>query len=379
VSLNLLISAGEASGDLHGARLLAELKEKRPDLAAFGMGGERLEAEGLDRIVRSDALSVVGVFEVFEKLPALSKALTRVSEAARVRRPDAAILIDFPDFNALLARRLHRAGVPLLYYVSPQVWAWRAGRARAIARLARRIVTLFPFEAEIYLRLGADAVCAGHPLVDDVREGLATDPPVPRAERRRLVLLPGSRVAEVRKHWTPMLEAGAALARRFDLDVIAVRAPGLPEEIFSDAARSNVSVVSTGRHSLLASADLVFVASGTATLEAALCGAPMVVVYRTAAATFAIARALVRLRWISLVNIVAGEEVVPELLQDDVNAARLEREGAALLGSPERLARMRASLAGVARELGPPGASGRAADAILDALEPGRRQRAAGP
>lgn len=377
--MNLLISAGEASGDLHGARLLAALKRRRPDLRAFGMGGERLEAEGLERIVSSEALSVVGVFEVFEKIPALSKALSRMTEAARGTRPDAAILIDFPDFNGLLAKRLRRAGVPLLYYVSPQVWAWRAGRARTIAGIARRIVTLFPFEAEIYRRLGADAVCAGHPLVDDVREGLASDPPIARGERRRLVLLPGSRVAEVRKHWTPMLQAGLALARRFDLEVFALRAPGLSEELFSAAARQNVGVVSTGRHSLLASADLAFVASGTATLEAALCGAPMVVVYRTEAATFAIARILVRLRWISLVNIVAGAEVVPELLQNDVNADRLEREGAALLESPERLETMRASLADVAHQLGPPGASERAAEAILDALAPLEEQRLSEP
>ncbi len=377
--MNLLISAGEASGDLHGARLLAALKRRRPDLRAFGMGGERLEAEGLERIVSSEALSVVGVFEVFEKIPALSKALSRMTEAARGTRPDAAILIDFPDFNGLLAKRLHRAGVPLLYYVSPQVWAWRAGRARTIAGSARRIVTLFPFEAEIYRRLGADAVCAGHPLVDDVREGLASDSPIARGERRRLVLLPGSRVAEVRKHWTPMLQAGLALAHRFDLEVFALRAPGLSEELFSAAARQNVGVVSTGRHSLLASADLAFVASGTATLEAALCGAPMVVVYRTAAATFAIARILVRLRWISLVNIVAGAEVVPELLQNDVNADRLEREGAALLESPERLETMRASLADVAHQLGPPGASERAAEAILDALAPLEEQRLSEP
>ena len=372
MSLNLLISAGEASGDLHGARLLSALKAKRPDVTAFGMGGERLENEGLDRVVGSEELSVVGVFEVFEKLPVLSKALSRMTEAARTRRPDAAVLIDFPDFNGLLARRLHRAGVPLLYYVSPQVWAWRAGRARSIARLARRIVTLFPFEAEIYRRLGADAVCAGHPLVDDVREALESDPAAPRGRRGRIVLLPGSRVAEVRNHWEPMLEAGLALGKRFGLEVVALRAPGLPDELFAGATDRGVAVVASGRHGELSSADLAFVASGTATLEAALCGAPMVVVYRTAAATYAIARVLVRLRWISLVNIVAGEEVVPELLQDDVNAARLEREGAALLESPERLARMKASLARVAAELGPPGASERAADAILEALDPAR-------
>lgn len=369
MSLNLLISAGEASGDLHGARLLAALKKKRPDLSAFGMGGARLEGEGLQRVVESEELSVVGVFEVFEKLPVLSKALSRMTEAARTRKPDAAILIDFPDFNGLLARRLHRAGVPLLYYVSPQVWAWRAGRARSIARLARRIVTLFPFEAEIYRRLGADAVCAGHPLVDDVREALESARNDPRGERGRIALLPGSRVAEVRNHWEPMLEAGLALGKRFGLDVVALRAPGLPDELFAGATDQGVAVVASGRHGELASADLAFVASGTATLEAALCGTPMVVVYRTAAATYAIARALVRLRWISLVNIVAGEEVVPELLQDEVKATRLEREGAALLESPERLARMRASLARVARALGPPGASEHAADAILEAVD----------
>ena len=147
--MNLLISAGEASGDLHGARLLAALRKRRPGLAAFGMGGARLEAAGLDRVARSEALSVVGISEVFEKVPALWRAMKLLTDAARRSRPDAAILIDFPDFHGILARRLHRNGVPLVYYVSPQVWAWRAGRARSIARMARRIVTLFPFEAEI--------------------------------------------------------------------------------------------------------------------------------------------------------------------------------------------------------------------------------------
>jgi lipid-A-disaccharide synthase len=376
--VNLLISAGEASGDLHGARLLAALKRRRPDVSASGMGGERLEAEGLKRIVDSEAVSVVGIFEVFEKVPALFRALARMRSAARRSPPDAAILIDFPDFNGLLARRLHRDGVPLIYYVSPQVWAWRPGRARTIARMARRIVTLFPFEAEIYRRLGADAVCAGHPLVDDVREGLEADPPLPPNDKHRLVLLPGSRGAEVRRHWIPMLEAGAALARRFDLEVAVVRAPGLPEDLFSSAADRGFPVVATGRHALIASSDLAFVASGTATLETALCGTPMVVVYRTSAASFAIGKRLVTVPWISLVNIVAGEGVVPELLQEQVHPARLEREGAALLGSPERLAQMRMALARVARQVGPPGGSERAADAILEVIEPQERRRLGG-
>jgi lipid-A-disaccharide synthase len=377
--MNLLISAGEASGDLHGARLLAALKRRRPGLTAFGMGGERLESAGLYRVARSESLSVVGISEVFEKLPALWRAIRLLRDAARRSRPDAAILIDFPDFHGWLARTLHRDGVPLVYYVSPQVWAWRSGRARGIARMARRIVTLFPFEAEIYRRLGADAVCAGHPLVDDVREGLASLPHAPIAgNRQRLVLMPGSRVGEVRRHWAPMAAAAAALAVRFDLEVVVIQAPGLADALFPEGAERGFRFISGNHYPDLAAADLAFVASGTATLEAALCGSPMIVVYKTSAASFAIGKRLIRVPWISLVNIVAGEEVVPELLQEQVNATRLERMGAALLGDPARLAKMRAALARVEGQLGPPGGSERAADAILEALEPEARRRSVG-
>ncbi len=366
--MNLLISAGEASGDLHGARLLAAMREARPDVSAFGMGGERLAAAGLERVVASDTLSVVGISEVVEKLPALRGALARLDAEARRRRPEAAVLIDFPDFHGLLARRLARDRVPIVYYVPPQVWAWRPWRARAIARRARRIVTLFPFETDIYRCLGADAVWAGHPLVDDVREGLAGASPLPAKTRRRLVLLPGSRSAELERHWPAMAAAASGLARRLDLEVVAVRAPWLPESLYAGAAERGIRVASSGLHPILASADLAFVASGTATLEAALCGAPMVVVYRTSLLSHAVARALVRLRWISLVNIVADAEVVPELIQGRLTAENLEREGEAILASPARAATMKAGLARVAEALGPPGASARAADAVLSAI-----------
>jgi lipid-A-disaccharide synthase len=367
--MNLLISAGEASGDLHGSRLLQALRKARPLVQAFGMGGSRMEAAGLQRIVSSDSLAVFGVAEVFEKLPGLGRALSALDSAARNRSPAAAILIDFPDFHGLLARRLRRRGVPLIYYVSPQVWAWRRYRARRIAQNARRIITLFPFEAELYRRLGADAVCAGHPLVEDVREGLAAPSPLPDKTRRRLVLLPGSRDTELRRHWETLAEAAVVLSRRFDLEVVAVRAPAMAESLYAGAAERGIRVVSSGLHPILASADLALVASGTATLEAALCGAPMVVVYRTSAFSWAIARALVRLRWASLVNIVAQDEVVPELIQDDLTVERVVAEGARLLSDPERLAAMRAGLARVAEELGPPGASARAAALVLSAVE----------
>jgi lipid-A-disaccharide synthase len=335
----------------------------------------------MSAVVFSEALSVVGISEVFEKLPSLARALRALVAGARRERPDAAVLIDFPDFHGLLSRALSRLRVPLIYYVSPQVWAWRKGRARKIARRAKRIVTLFPFEAEIYRRLGADAVWAGHPLVDAVREGLAAPSPVPGKTRRRLVLLPGSRTGELERHWGPMSEAALALAGRFDLEVIAVAAPGLPKDLFAGAGEKGITVVASGMHALLATADLAFVASGTATLEAALCGAPMVVVYRTSRASFAVGKMLVRVPWISLVNIVAGEEVVPELLQNDVTAGYLEAEAAAILESPERARRMREGLARTAERLGPPGGSDRAAAAVLEALEPvsavSRRERSA--
>lgn len=367
--MNLLISAGEASGDLHGARLLSALRAASQDLSAFGMGGRRLEAAGLERVVASEKLAVVGISEVAEKLPALSRALATLSAEARRRRPAAAVLIDFPDFHGLLSRRLRRDRVPLIYYVSPQVWAWRPWRARTIARRARRIITLFPFETDIYRRLGADAVWAGHPVVEDVAEGLTKASPLPPKSRRRLVLLPGSRSAELERHWDAMAQAAAILAGRLDLEVVAVRGPGLPDALYPGAAQRGIRVVESGLHALLASADLAFVASGTATLEAALCAAPMVVVYRTSAFSHAIAKALVRLRWISLVNIVAGEEVVPELLQGELTPENLARCGERLLESPDRLRQMKAGLAKVSRELGPPGASQRAAGYVLSALE----------
>ncbi len=334
------------------------------------MGGARLGDEGLERLVPSEAISVVGIFEVFEKLPAIRKSLAALEAASRSRRPVAAVLIDFPDFHALLARRLARIGIPLIYYVSPQVWAWRAGRAKTIAARARRIITLFPFETEIYRRLGGDAVCAGHPLVDDVREGLqAPAAPAPPAGKRRLVLLPGSRPGEIKRHLAVMLDGAARLAGKFDLEILAVRAPGLPASLFDSAASSGVRVVDAGLHPLLASADLAFVASGTATLEAALCGTPMVVMYRTSAASAAIGRLLIRVPWISLVNIVGGEEIVPELIQEQATAERLQEEGKVILQSPQRASRMREGLARVAERLGPPGATDRAADAVLDAIE----------
>ncbi len=374
--MNLLLSAGEASGDLYGWRLLRALSARVSPLTAFGMGGPRLAASGLERVARSEDLSVMGFSEILGKLPAVFRALSALRRGAAARRPDAAVLIDFPDFHAALSRRLQRDGIPLIYYVSPQVWAWRPTRARVIAHRARRVLTLFSFEADIYRRLGGDATWTGHPIVDEVREGLSSAP-VPEKARPRLVLLPGSRRGEVLRHWPPMRDAAARLARKRGVEAFAVRAPGIADEEYPGAAEAGVWLTSSGIHPLLASADVALVASGTATLEAALCGTPMVVVYRTSPANLAIAKMLVNVPWgISLVNIVAQERVVPELLQEQVHPERLERETEALLESPSRREQMQRALERVAAALGPPGASERAAEAVIDAVSGGARSPA---
>jgi len=317
----------------------------------------------------------MGISEVLAKLSSVWRALSALRHAAAQRKPEAAVLIDFPDFHAVLARTLRRQAVPLIYYVSPQVWAWRPGRARVIARRARLILTLFSFETEIYRRLGADVVWTGHPIVDDVAEGLA-GAPAAAGPRPRLALLPGSRPAEVRRLWPLMRDAAAHLAARRPLDVFAVQAPGFSDASYPGARDAGIALVASGAHPLLASAELAWVASGTATLETALCRTPMVVVYRASRMSFAVGRRLVKVPWISLVNIVAGETVVPELLQEELTPERLLEESQALLDSPERRTRMRADLERVARELGPPGASRRAAEAVAAALDANRTRPA---
>jgi lipid-A-disaccharide synthase len=344
------------------------------------MGGGRLAAAGLERLARSEDLSVMGFAEVLERLPSVLRALSALRAAAAHRRPEAAVLIDFPDFHSALSRRLRREGIPLVYYVSPQVWAWRPGRARVIAERARRILTLFPFETEIYRRYGADAQCTGHPVVDDVREALENEPEPPTKTGPRLVLLPGSRRSEVRRHWPPMRDAAAILREQRGIEAFVSVAPGLSTDLYPGAAEAGVRLAGPGTHRLVASADLAFVASGTATLEVALCGTPLVVVYRTSRSSFAIGSALVRVPWISLVNIVAQEGLVPEILQDRLTPEALCREAEILLDDPERRWTMVRGLERVARELGPPGASDRAADAVLEVAEEGGRlsARAAG-
>ncbi len=364
----LLVVAGEVSGDLHAANLVRELGRLLPELRVFGVGGERLAAEGMELLARSEELAHMGLLEVVRELPRIRRLLVRVAEAAVRRRPAAAVLVDSPDFNLRLARRLREAGIPVILYVSPQLWAWRRGRVRVVRRLAREVLCILPFEVPFYHRFGVPARFVGHPLVDDlVREGLWPPPP----ERRpRLALLPGSRRSEVRALLPAMLAALEGVPRERISEAVIVAAPGVEDEIsrqLETGADPRLRVVAgPGRRRALAAAELAWTASGTATLECALLDVPMVVGYRLHPLSYAVARLLVDVPHVALVNLVAGERAAPELLQGAWRPDRIAAVTGELLAGGAEI--QRRALATVREALGEPGASRRAAEAVREVM-----------
>ena len=387
----LLVVAGESSGDLHGARLLAELRRLVPGLRAFGLGGAELRAAGLDAVADSSEVAVVGVVEVLKVLPRVRQVFAALLAASDRRRPRAAVLIDFPDFNLRLAGRLARRGIPVIYYISPQVWAWRRGRVRTIARRVDLMLVLFAFEVEFYRRSGVRAVHVGHPLVDEVpRLPSAWDRELAAGEPYRLALLPGSRRGEVEALLPAMLGAAARVAAELPVAVSLIRAPGIPEAVLAEHVEAfrrrtagdrgrelPVRVESADRFGAIADSHLALCASGTATLEVGLLGTPMIVLYRLARWSYLLARLLVRLPNFAMVNLVLGREVVPELLQGEAEPERIGAEAVRLLADGEARARMRAGLAELRPRLGEGGASARAARQVAEVLARARRGAAA--
>ena len=360
--MSVFLVAGEASGDLHASNLLLALRRVDPGIEAFGVGGERLREAGLECVAHSEELSLMGLAEVVRDLPRLWRLSRRVRRVALERRPRVAVLVDSPDFNLPLARVLRKAGIPVVIYVSPQLWAWRAGRVKRIRRDVRSVLCILPFEVDFYGRHGVPAEFVGHPLMDELAPVMRELPaPAPHA----LALLPGSRWHEVESLMPSMLAAAARLGASIpDLKVRLIVAPGLdPERLRALAAGAQVELVTSDRHRALAACGAALVASGTATLECALLGVPRVVGYRLHAASYLMARWLVRVPHVALVNLVAGAGVVPELVQDAFTPEALAREAGALLrGAGEQ---QRAGLAEVRRRLGEVGASDRAARAVL--------------
>lgn len=380
--MRLLLSAGEVSGDQHGAALLAALKERVPGLEALGLGGDRCAAEGMRLLAHQKDLAIIGVVEALSKIRFARRLIRELTSAATLGPVDAAILIDSPDFHLPLARRLAKAGIPVVFYVSPQVWAWRSGRARALARLGRGILALFRFEKGWYdaRGLGGSVTWVGHPLVDEAARELATPASPPPDGRRRIVLMPGSRAGEIRKILPLMREAVSLLAaRRTDLDVVLVKADSVSESLLEETgglALSGWKIVSGPHLALLAASDVLVVASGTATVEGLLAGIPMVVVYRVAAFSYLLGKLLVRVPNVAMANILSdpgdGSQTVPELIQGAATPERIAAEVERFLSDPERAAEARRRLALGREDLGPPGAPGRTADAVLALVGRGR-------
>jgi lipid-A-disaccharide synthase len=371
---NILISAGEASSDMYAARLAIALRA-RTGAKFFGMGGPRMAEAGVELIADYHEVAVVGIAEVLHKIPTVIGVQNRLKREAKRRNAALAILVDSPGTHLGVARRLKQIGVPVGYFIGPQVWAWRAGRVRIIKRRVNRMVVIFPFEEKIYREAGVPVNFVGHPLVDVVR------PTMSRTEFAALhnlnpnkpivAILPGSRRNEIRQNYGRVLEACERLIRADKgLQFVLAAAPNLTAGFFASYDRSAIDIrlVQGATYDALAAAACAIVASGTATIEAALLGTPMVVVYRVSPISASILRRMIRTPFFSMVNLIAGRSVVPELIQDDFTPAAVEAQVRRLLDSPAAREEMKSSLAEVRAKLGPGGAIERAADIFAQML-----------
>ena len=374
--MQILISAGEASGDYYGAQLIQSLQQLAPGTKFFGMGGEKMRIARCELLVNASEVSVVGLSEVLTHLPAIRRRFKNIVAEAKKRRPQAAVLIDFPDFNLRLARQLHQLGIPVFYFISPQVWAWRSGRVNQIRKYVRKMIVIFPFEQDFYRRHGVEVTYVGHPLA------YASEPAISREEfaarygldsaKRWIALLPGSREKEVQMNLPTMLEAAGQLGGEYEyvLPVAStLKGDWLREQFRSAQVPIKLTVNSrlTLKHSHAA-----VVASGTATVEAALAETPFVVVYRLAKLTWLLGRRLVNLDTFAMANLIAGRRIVTELIQRDFTAANVVRELNEILPDGPRRQQMLADLKEVRQRLRDTSStqepSMRAAQEILAAL-----------
>jgi lipid-A-disaccharide synthase len=375
-SKKIMLVAGEVSGDLHGAHLVEAIHRIDPEVQFFGVGGEGLKRRGMKLLYPAHSLSVVGLTEVFIKLRSILEALQRLKKSIDQERPDLVILIDFPDFNLRLAKIAHRRGIPILYYISPQVWAWRPKRIKLIARLVKKMVVLFPFEVPLYEAAGVDIEWVGHPLLDIVKPTLPQEVAFQQfgldPKRRTIGLLPGSRKHEVERLLPPLLASAHLLQKEIpDLQFIIPLAPGISKTILSSQMKNisvPVKVVEGFTYDVMNLSELLITASGTATLEGAILGKPMVIVYKVSLPSYWIGKRLIRVNHIGLVNLVAEKEIVPELIQKDVNPERITEEALRILKDPILRQRMTESMAEVRRNLGEPGAAQRAARIVTSLL-----------
>jgi len=376
-SKKILMVAGETSGDLHGAHLLEAIRQIDPDVRFFGVGGEHLERKGMRLLYPSRLLSVVGITEVVFKLGTILKVLKGLKASLDREQPDLVILIDCPDFNLRLAKIARQKGIPVLYYISPQVWAWRPGRVKVIAERVKKMVVFFPFEVPLYQAAGVDVEWVGHPLIDIVKPTLSKEEAFRKLgldpRRRTIGLLPGSRPLEVKRLLPPLLASAHLLQQEIsDLQFVIPLAPGLTPDILSPWTEKNVlslKVIRGWTYDVMNLCELLILASGTATLEAAILEKPMIIIYQVSLLTSWVGRAMIRVNHIGLANLVAGKGVAPELIQKDVNPKKITEEALRILKDSVLQQNMVESLKGVRQRLGDPGAAQRAARIVLSMLQ----------
>lgn len=372
----VMIVAGEASGDLHGADFAANLLARDSTCELFGIGGARMRAAGVRALFKTEDIAGLGLAELASTIRRTVGALRALRKILRRDPPDLIVLIDYAEFNMMLAGSARRAGVPVLYYILPQVWAWRRGRIGKLVKRAQRMAVVFPFEAELYARAGGRVSFVGHPLLDRVAPAQDRAATLARHRfdpaARLLALLPGSRHAEVGYLLRPMLEAAMVLAAKHGLTPVIALAPTLEaallHEVAGAAALEGVQIIQDDTYSIIAASDLALVASGTATLETALLGCPMVIAYKMSPVTYVVARMLVRgVDFIGMPNILAGRAIVPELIQGDVTPVNLVRAAEPMLVEPLH-GETAAALRAVRASLGTPGAADRVAAMALEMM-----------
>ncbi len=358
---SILVSAGEASSDLYAAALVDALRRGLPDAEFFGCAGPRMRAAGVRPVVHAESLSVVGLVEVLGHIPRIYFEYRRMLRAAAARRPQLAILTDSPDFHMRLATRLARMGIPVVYLVAPQAWAWRKGRVRRMRRALARLLCIFPFEEDFFRKHGVNATYIGHPLAGLARPSLARRDFLDRHGLREtqplVALLPGSRTGEAMRHLPPLLDAVARIVSAAPAQFVLALPSGFAglTTLRKRLSSAPIKMIEGETWDVLAHADLALAASGTVTIEAALLGVPMVTFYKVTSLSWVLGRFLVDVPFYSMVNLVAGRAVVPELMQNEMSGERLASQALALLNDPAARSRMRQELQQVAAALAPSG------------------------
>ena len=369
------ILAGEASGDQHGAKLVSAMQKKNPSLFFCGMGGDALRRAGVRIVTEASELTVVGITEVFAKIPAILNGMAKIKKLLKSLQPDLLILIDFPDFNLHIAAVARKLNIPVLYYISPQIWAWRQGRVKRIGKLVDHMAVILPFEQRFYQEHNVPVTFVGHPLLD---ANLPAADPVLNADPKATTvigLVPGSRDSEITRHLPVMLNTAAILQNRLkQVAFLISHAPSVERQrihsiIDEHRLRAELEVISDGVEKVFERCDALVAASGTVTLQAAIHGTPMVIIYKVSPLSFWLGRALVRVPNIGLVNLVAGKQLVPELVQHQASAENIASELGRMLSDASQLNNLKQQLLALRNDLGGAGASDRLADLALEMLE----------